>query len=236
MRGQLDTMVATAIQQLSARPFAVSIRAPSAAQGRRCSLVVRSEKSQNEALRAAQQAVRCNLRFNVASKAELPLQGQSSQREHPIMREISTVCQGNIQYRHASDFKTAPCLQRALENVQYSNLAECSMFPLGSGCQISPRWCPQFVSYACRDAKLPALVRPAALVAISNALMALPAHAEAGKIFDFNLTLPIMATQFLLLMVFLDKFWFGPVGKVLDERDGYIREQLQKFKVHLLQC
>ena len=61
--------------------------------------------------------------------------------------------------------------------------------------------------------------------------MALPAHADAGKIFDFNLTLPIMAGQFLLLMVFLDKFWFGPVGKVLDERDGYIREQLQKFKV-----
>lgn len=73
-------------------------------------------------------------------------------------------------------------------------------------------------------------MRPAALVAISNALMALPAHADAGKIFDFNLTLPIMAGQFLLLMVFLDKFWFGPVGKVLDERDGYIREQLQKFK------
>ncbi len=61
--------------------------------------------------------------------------------------------------------------------------------------------------------------------------MALPAHAAAGKIFDFNLTLPIMAGQFLLLMVFLDKFWFGPVGKVLDERDGYIREQLKKFKV-----
>lgn len=74
-------------------------------------------------------------------------------------------------------------------------------------------------------------MRPAALAAITNALMALPAHAEAGKIFDFNLTLPIMAGQFLLLMVFLDKFWFGPVGKVLDERDGYIREQLKKFKV-----
>ncbi|CAL5221021.1 g3138 [Coccomyxa viridis] len=131
-------MVATALQQLSLRPFAVSLRAPSAAQGRRASFVVRSEKSQNEAQAAAQQAV--------------------------------------------------------------------------------------------RDAKLPPFVRPAALVAISNALMALPAHADAGKIFDFNLTLPIMAGQFLLLMVFLDKFWFGPVGKVLDERDGYIRDQLKKFK------
>ncbi|EIE23794.1 chloroplast ATP synthase subunit II [Coccomyxa subellipsoidea C-169] len=78
--------------------------------------------------------------------------------------------------------------------------------------------------------QLPAFVRPAALAAITNALMALPAHAVAGKIFDFNLTLPIMVGQFLLLMVFLDKTWFTPVGKVLDERDGYIREQLKKFK------
>jgi hypothetical protein len=43
-----------------------------------------------------------------------------------------------------------------------------------------------------------------------------------------------MTGQFLLLMVFLDKFWFTPVGKVLDERDGYIREQLQKFKARCL--
>ena len=62
-------------------------------------------------------------------------------------------------------------------------------------------------------------------------LLALPAHAEAGKIFDFNLTLPVMVGQFLLLMVFLDKFWFGPVGKVLDERDAKIRTLLGDSKV-----
>lgn len=66
---------------------------------------------------------------------------------------------------------------------------------------------------------------------MSNCLAVLPAHAEAGKIFDFNLTLPIMVGQFLLLMVFLDKFWFGPVGKVLDERDALIRNQLGSVKV-----
>ena len=32
-----------------------------------------------------------------------------------------------------------------------------------------------------------------------------------------------MASEFLLLMVFLEKTWFTPVGKVLDERDGMIR-------------
>ena len=47
-----------------------------------------------------------------------------------------------------------------------------------------------------------------------NILAVLPAHAEAGKIFDFNLTLPVMATEFLLCMVFLEKTWFTPVGQV----------------------
>ena len=79
--------------------------------------------------------------------------------------------------------------------------------------------------------QLPSVAKPAALAAITNLLATLPAHAEAGKIFDFNLTLPIMATQFLLLMVFLDKFWFTPVGQVLDDRDKMLREQLGSVKV-----
>ena len=80
---------------------------------------------------------------------------------------------------------------------------------------------------------MPTLVKPAALAAITNVLVTLPAHAEAGKIFDFNLTLPIMATQFLLLMVFLEKTWFTPVGKVLDQRDKLLRDQLGSVKVQL---
>ena len=54
---------------------------------------------------------------------------------------------------------------------------------------------------------------------------ALPAGAE-GKLFDFNATLPVMAGQFLVLMVLLDKTWFSPVGKVLDDRDAKIRALL----------
>jgi F-type H+-transporting ATPase subunit b len=41
-----------------------------------------------------------------------------------------------------------------------------------------------------------------------------------------NLTLPAMMGQFLLLMVMLDKLWFTPVGRVLDERDALIRSKL----------
>ena len=40
------------------------------------------------------------------------------------------------------------------------------------------------------------------IAAVTNALVAMPSMAgEPGKIFDFNLTLPIIATEFLLLMV-----------------------------------
>ncbi len=39
-----------------------------------------------------------------------------------------------------------------------------------------------------------------------------------------------MMGQFLLLMVFLEKFWFTPVGKVLDERDALIRSKLGSVK------
>merc|ERR1712224_650694 len=62
-------------------------------------------------------------------------------------------------------------------------------------------------------------------LSIANILIALPAHSEAGKIFDFNATLPIMAVQFLILMVFLEKVWFGPVGKVISERNHKIKKR-----------
>lgn len=81
---------------------------------------------------------------------------------------------------------------------------------------------------------MPALAKPAALAAVTNLIATLPAHAEAGKIFDFNLTLPIMVTEFLLLMVFLEKTWFTPVGDVLDKRDKALREKLGSVKVQLL--
>eukprot|EP00271_Cylindrocystis_brebissonii_P010471 TRINITY_DN26667_c0_g1_i1.p1 TRINITY_DN26667_c0_g1~~TRINITY_DN26667_c0_g1_i1.p1 ORF type:complete len:239 (-),score=60.11 TRINITY_DN26667_c0_g1_i1:772-1488(-) len=62
-----------------------------------------------------------------------------------------------------------------------------------------------------------------------NALYALPSFAEEepkGKIFDFNLTLPIIVVEFLLLMVALDNIWFKPVSKVMDSRDEDIRKKL----------
>lgn len=47
-----------------------------------------------------------------------------------------------------------------------------------------------------------------------------------GGLFDFNGTLPLMALQFLTLMVLLNNIFYKPVTKVLDERDEYIRTTL----------
>lgn len=70
------------------------------------------------------------------------------------------------------------------------------------------------------------MVRNGAVVAM-NVLLAMPALAEEkGKIFDFNLTLPIIAIEFLVLMVALDNIWFKPVAAVMDKRDVDIREKL----------
>ncbi|EFJ16676.1 hypothetical protein SELMODRAFT_16499, partial [Selaginella moellendorffii] len=53
---------------------------------------------------------------------------------------------------------------------------------------------------------------------------------EPGKLFDFDATLPIIVAEFLFLMVALDKIWFTPVGKIMDERDEMIRNKLESVK------
>nr|SCW22976.1 ATP synthase CF0 subunit II [Nemalion sp. H.1444] len=47
-----------------------------------------------------------------------------------------------------------------------------------------------------------------------------------GGLFDFNATLPLMALQFLTLMVILDVIFYKPIARVLDDRDEYIRNSL----------
>jgi F-type H+-transporting ATPase subunit b len=41
--------------------------------------------------------------------------------------------------------------------------------------------------------------------------------------FDFDLTMPLMAAQFLLLTALLNALFYKPLTKVLDERDAFIR-------------
>jgi F-type H+-transporting ATPase subunit b len=65
--------------------------------------------------------------------------------------------------------------------------------------------------------------------ALANVVMAAPASA-GGALFNFDLTFPIMLGQFLLLTVFLEKTWFTPVGKLLDQRDEDIRKKLESVQ------
>ncbi len=46
--------------------------------------------------------------------------------------------------------------------------------------------------------------------------------ASEGGLFDFDATLPLMAVQVVLLTFILNALFFKPVGKVVEEREGYI--------------
>jgi len=81
---------------------------------------------------------------------------------------------------------------------------------------------------AVREVEVPAAMKPVLAATVSNLLIAAPSH--AGVLFDFNLTLPIIAGQFLALMFVLDKLIYTPVGEVLDKRDGELRSKLAAVK------
>ena len=43
-----------------------------------------------------------------------------------------------------------------------------------------------------------------------------------GGLFDFDATLPLMAVQVVVLTFILNSLFFKPVGKVVEEREGYV--------------
>ena len=49
-----------------------------------------------------------------------------------------------------------------------------------------------------------------------------------GGLFDFNLTLPLIAVQFLLLIVILNIILYSPLLTVIEERKEYILTNLSK--------
>ena len=54
--------------------------------------------------------------------------------------------------------------------------------------------------------------------------------AKEGGLFDFDATLPLMAVQFLILVVLLNTIFYKPLGKAIDERAEYIRTNLLQAK------
>lgn len=57
--------------------------------------------------------------------------------------------------------------------------------------------------------------------------------AKEGGLFDFDATLPLMAVQFLILVVLLNAVFYKPLGKAIDERAEYIRTNLLQAKERL---
>ncbi|MGB2926704.1 MAG: F0F1 ATP synthase subunit B' [Limnothrix sp.] len=51
-----------------------------------------------------------------------------------------------------------------------------------------------------------------------------------GGLFDFDATLPVMAIQFLVLAALLNKLFYQPLGKAIDERSDYVRNSLVDAK------
>jgi F-type H+-transporting ATPase subunit b len=55
-------------------------------------------------------------------------------------------------------------------------------------------------------------------------LLATEAAGEGGGgLFDLDATLPLMAVQFLVLVVVLNAVFYKPLGKAIDERNEYVR-------------
>jgi len=52
------------------------------------------------------------------------------------------------------------------------------------------------------------------------------AAAKEGGLFDFDATLPLMAVQFLLLVVVLNAVFYKPLTKAIEDRADYIRTTL----------
>ena len=57
--------------------------------------------------------------------------------------------------------------------------------------------------------------------------------ATEGGLFDFDATLPLMAVQVVLLTFILNALFFKPVGKVVEEREGYVTTSRAEAKQKL---
>ena len=67
-------------------------------------------------------------------------------------------------------------------------------------------------------------------------LLAVEAAETAGKeggLFDFDATLPLMALQFILLVVVLNAVFYKPLSKSIDDRDDYVRKNLLEARERL---
>ena len=66
-------------------------------------------------------------------------------------------------------------------------------------------------------------------------LLLAEAAVPEGGLFELDATLPLMAVQVVLLTFLLNSLFFRPVGKVVEDREGYISTSLADAKQKLEQ-
>ncbi len=59
---------------------------------------------------------------------------------------------------------------------------------------------------------------------------------EEGGLFDLDATLPLMAVQFMILVAILNVLFYEPIGKAIDERDGYVRTNIAEAQERLMKA
>jgi F-type H+-transporting ATPase subunit b len=67
-------------------------------------------------------------------------------------------------------------------------------------------------------------------------LLLAEAGAQEGGLFDLDATLPLMALQVVLLTFILNALFFRPVGKAVEDREGYINSSRAEAKGKLAQA
>ena len=67
-------------------------------------------------------------------------------------------------------------------------------------------------------------------------LLLAEAGAPEGGLFDLDATLPLMALQVVLLTFLLNALFFRPVGKAVEDREGYINTSRAEAKQKLAQA
>jgi F-type H+-transporting ATPase subunit b len=66
-------------------------------------------------------------------------------------------------------------------------------------------------------------------------LLLAEAGTPEGGLFDLDATLPLMAVQVVILTFILNSLFFRPVGKTVEEREGYIGTSRAEAKQKLAQ-
>lgn len=67
-------------------------------------------------------------------------------------------------------------------------------------------------------------------------LLLAEAGAPEGGLFDLDATLPLMAVQVVLLTFILNRLFFRPVGRTVEERESYITTSRAEAKQKLAQA